>query len=356
MRRKLEDLKKGFLQFGDTADGDGEVLYKKISEIIINSEYLLKIADNVPLGQPFANIFFGGVHLLLLKEYKHKLSDYYSTIQSNNEIKPIDNSLKSIFIDFVKQYQDEIIEICKTKKVQTNEIGRCSFLIPGLNYIFDLTKKPLVLLELGTSAGLLLNYDKYGINYLNQNQITGDPNSEVQLECAVMGDVVPPIFDLPKVKKKIGIDLYPVNCRSSDESLWLLSLVWPKHIKRFNSLEKALNICKSSPATFELIAGDGFRNIENYLSEYGESEFTLCIYHSFAINQISKEEQDEYYDNLKAYTASNNKRIFELRVNWLPDSKHQLVLNEISDGEISTTELANIHHHGRWIEWLVFNI
>ncbi|MHA2276734.1 MAG: DUF2332 family protein [Candidatus Kariarchaeaceae archaeon] len=100
MRRALENLKKGFSQFGDTADGDGEILYKRISEIIINSEYMLQIADNVPPGQPFANIVFGGVHLLLLKGYEHKLSEYYSTTQPIEQVKPVDDYFEHIFIDF----------------------------------------------------------------------------------------------------------------------------------------------------------------------------------------------------------------------------------------------------------------
>ncbi|MHA2276735.1 MAG: DUF2332 family protein [Candidatus Kariarchaeaceae archaeon] len=211
----------------------------------------------------------------------------------------------------------------------------------------------LILLELGTSAGLLLNYDKYGINYLNQNQISGDSNSEVQIECAVMGDVIPPIFDLPKIKKKIGVDLYPINCTDSDNALWLLSLVWPKNIKRFETLKNAIEVCQKNPPEFELISGDGFQNIEKYLEEYDDPGATLCIYHSFAINQISKGDAEEYYDKLKLFSSKSNNTIFELRINWLPDSKHQLVLHEIKDGEISTTELANVHHHGRWIEWLV---
>ncbi|MHA2028458.1 MAG: DUF2332 domain-containing protein [Candidatus Kariarchaeaceae archaeon] len=353
MRRSFDNLKKGFHEFGEVALNDEEMLYKSICEIVVDSEYLLKITDNVPLGQPFSNILLGGVHFLLLKGVKHELSNYYATTNPPKGIKSVDDNLKEIFIDFVKQHEEQIVEICKTKKVQTNEIGRCSFILPSLNYLNSLTDKPLILVEIGASGGLLLNYNKYGLRYSDQKQIAGDPNSIVQLECEVIGTKVPPVLDLPDIKIKVGIDLYPIRCSNSDEALWLQSLVWPKNTQRFISLRNALEICKTDQSSYKLIQGDGFRDIERYLENYNDSGSILCIYHSFAINQISQEEQQQYYHKLKSYTSSFGNKIFELRINWLPESRHQLVLHEIHNGEILTTELANVHHHGRWIEWLV---
>ncbi|MHA2253564.1 MAG: DUF2332 domain-containing protein [Candidatus Kariarchaeaceae archaeon] len=353
MQRSFDNLKKGFLEFGEVALNDGEILYKSICEIVVDSEYLLQITDSVPLGQPFPNILLGGVHFLILKGFKHELSNYYATTDPPKGIKPVDDNLKEIFIDFVKQYEEQIVEICKTKKVQTNEIGRCSFILPGLNYLNSLTDKPIILVEIGASGGLLLNYHKYGLRYSHRKQITGDPNSIVQLECEVIGSKVPPVLDLPDIKMKVGIDLYPVRCSNPDEALWLQSLVWPKHIDRFRSLKSALEICRIDLSSYNLVQGDGFRDIERYLENYTDSGSILCIYHSFAINQISKEEQQQYYNKLKSHTSNFDNTIYELRINWLPESKHQLVLHKIHKGEILTTELANVHHHGRWIEWLV---
>ncbi|MHA2051702.1 MAG: DUF2332 domain-containing protein [Promethearchaeota archaeon] len=352
MQRTLEQLKNGFSGFKKVAFDDDETLYTSLCEIITNSETLLKIADNVSLEQPFANILFGAVHLLLLKGYRSKLSKYYATIQQSKNVRLVDNNLESIFTNFVNHNYKEIVEICKIRRVQTNEIGRCSFILPGLNYVQTLTKKPLILIELGTSAGLLLNYDKYNIKYSEKLSI-GDQNSPVTIQCDLKGQLTPPVFDLPKIKKKIGIDLQPIDCTDSEDSLWLQALIWPKNVQRLISLRKALEICRKNQSSFKFIRGDGFNDILTYIKDHNVLDSSLCIHHSFSMNQIPKPERENYYQNLKDYTKKSGNRIYELTIKWRDGEDPKYVLNEISEGKIVPTELAKVHHHGQWIEWLV---
>jgi hypothetical protein len=205
----------------------------------------------------------------------------------------------------------------------------------------------------GTSAGLLLNYDKYAIKYSDQRKVIGVHNSSVTIQCDLIGQLVPTINSLPEIKKKIGIDLQPIECSNLEESLWLQALVWPKNIRRLMSLRKALEICKTNQSSFELVRGDGFKDILKYIEEYNELGSSLCIYHLFSMNQISKQDREEFYEKLKFYSIKSGNRIFELTIKWLVEEDPKFVLNEIFEGGISTTELAKVHHHGQWIEWLV---
>ena len=66
MTRSLEKLKNGFLQFAITTETDNELLYAELCRIISDSEECLKLADNVPLGQPYPNILLAEIHYLLL--------------------------------------------------------------------------------------------------------------------------------------------------------------------------------------------------------------------------------------------------------------------------------------------------
>jgi hypothetical protein len=49
------------------------------------------------------------------------------------------------------------------RPVQTNEVGRCAALLPGFLMIARETGMPLRLLEVGTSAGLTLRWDRYRV-------------------------------------------------------------------------------------------------------------------------------------------------------------------------------------------------
>jgi hypothetical protein len=107
-------------------------------------------------------LFFGAVHYLLLKGADHPLKDFYPSIVSNP--KSYEDSFE-YFKDFCLTHRNEIESILKTKLVQTNEIRRCAYLYPIFCTIYEKVKKPLALIEIGTSAGLQLLWDKYSYSY-----------------------------------------------------------------------------------------------------------------------------------------------------------------------------------------------
>ena len=71
----------------------------------------------------------------------------------------IQNELKMyfpLFLAFCHTYESEIRHRLRTRRVQTNEVQRCAYLYPIFSKIQQQTKRPLGLLEIGTSAGLQL--------------------------------------------------------------------------------------------------------------------------------------------------------------------------------------------------------
>lgn len=351
MQRTFEKIKEGFKWFRDVTEADGDELYKSICNIIMNSEELMRLADNVPMGQPYPNIILGGIHYLLLQGADDPLKEYFATIQGKN-VRQVDEELPTNLFSFFEKYRSEMLEICKTKRVQTNDVGRCAFILPALAYLKNLIEMPLILLEIGTSAGLLLNYDQYGIEY-SDGKIGGRTNSKLKLRCEIRGSITPPRGELPQITKRIGIDLFPVDITKPNEALWLEALVWENNVSRFNTLRTAIEIAKQTNGNVELIQADGFRSILDILQKYLLPDHTLCIYHSFAINQISKEDKETYYESLKKYSDDNSLLIYEVTVTSDMNKVPKLLLNTIEKGDISTTTLAKMHYHGQWIEWLV---
>lgn len=177
-------LSNRFTAFAARECRGSSLLYEHLSEQIAVDDELLQLASYAKQGQPVPNLFFGAVHYLLRKAKIHELRKYYSSI--------VDNPKDAVtafpyFKDFCLTYQHEIIQIIENKFVQTNEVRRCSYLYPAFCYIYQKTKKPLALIEIGTSAGLQLFWDKYGYSYNSDSEVYGEALSELRIESEMIG-------------------------------------------------------------------------------------------------------------------------------------------------------------------------
>jgi hypothetical protein len=77
--------------------------------------------------------------------------------------------------------------------VQTNEVRRCSYLLPAVTLAARLAAPaPLALIEAGASARLNLGLDGYAYDY-GTGTIAGDPRSQLTLQCELRGGTPPPL-------------------------------------------------------------------------------------------------------------------------------------------------------------------
>src|SRR2546422_7938847 len=75
----------------------------------------------------------------------------------------------------------EVGDVMRSRRTQTNEVGRCAVLFPAL------PSGPLALVEFGASAGLCLLLDQF--HYELGSTAIGEASSPVHLRCAVAGPV-----------------------------------------------------------------------------------------------------------------------------------------------------------------------
>ena len=75
-----------------------------------------------------------------------------------------------------------LIPLLETRITQTNEVGRCSFLLPAFTAVHQSADGgPLALVDVGCSAGLHLRWDRYYYDY-GVAQV-GDPRAAVSIRC-----------------------------------------------------------------------------------------------------------------------------------------------------------------------------
>jgi hypothetical protein len=315
-------------------------LYEHLSIRIAEDDELLQMASHTSRDQPVPNLFFGAVHYLLLKGNSHELREYYTSIVENpREVVTAFGSFK----DFCILLKNEIIPILQSKLVQTNEVRRCSYLYPAFCYIYEKTNKPLALIEIGTSAGLQLLWDKYSYSY-NTHEVYGDSLSELRIISEIRGDKQTILHkQCPPVVTRIGIDLHINDLEDPEDALWLKSLIWPEHAERRNNFEKAVHCFKEH--SLELIEGDGVRLLPKLVSNI-PLESTLCVFHTHVANQILKDDKHKLMEYMQELGKVRD--VFHLYNNMWDLDLH---LDYYLDGKEYTETITETDGHGRWFHW-----
>jgi hypothetical protein len=315
-------------------------LYEQLSIKIADDDEVLQMASHVRQGQPIPNLLFGAVHYLLLKGKNHKLKEYYGSIVNN----PREAATAfASFKDFCLQHRNEIVSILKSKLVQTNEVRRCAYLYPSFCYIYEKTKRPLALIEIGTSAGLQLFWDKYCYSY-NSNEIYGNINSELIIKSEILGDRSPFLLNhSPPVTTRVGVDLHINDLNDPEDYLWLKSLIWPEHTERITNFEKAVRCLKEQ--SLELIEGDGVKLLTEIASKIPQ-ESVICVFHTHVANQIPQDDKYELIDRL--HKLGEVRDVFHLYNNMWDLHLH---LDYYLGGEEHKETIAETDGHGRWFQW-----
>jgi hypothetical protein len=362
-----------FRAFAKTTERDGGTTYSAISRAVADDDDVLALLDDAPLMQRRPLLLLAAVHFLLLSGAEHPLADFYDTVRfvrGRPDGPPSEGDVAVAFTDFCRVHRSEIEELTATRSTQTNEVGRCTALLPGLCHIaaqYD-CQEPLSLLDLGTSAGLNLLFDDYAYTYwapasgaLRQAGVAG---SAVALECTARDDLVHlPDLRLPVMAERVGLDLAPVDPFSDDKARWLLACLWPDNLPRFERLRAAIANVRAVPHPPRLERGDLLTDLPRVVATMpGDSP--LVVFHSWVAAYLGEDEQR----SLARQVAALGK---ERRVHYLycespfetpglptpsspvrregPDLATALV--HLGPGGGHAVRLADTHPHGYWIHW-----
>jgi len=145
----------------------------------------------------------------------------------------------------------------ETHGVQTNEVQRCTMLLPTFLAASTESELPLELIELGPSAGLNLLVDRYRYRYENGTCGPADALLELTTKEKPGGSVPRSLLSQELVvRRRRGIDLAPIDATTADGYLLLRSFVWPGLDERVARLDAAVETLRRMPERPEMIAGD----------------------------------------------------------------------------------------------------
>lgn len=231
---------------------------------------------------------------------------------------------------------------------QTNEIARSGMLLPGFLMIARETGLPMSICEIGASAGLNLNLDRF--SYAYGDAPWGDPSSPVQLAPEIR-NARPQLGGTLDVRSRAGCDIAPVDIADDGDKARLRSYIWPDQPARLQRLDGAIALAASHP--FELRREDAADFVCRQLAAR-PSGATFVLFHSIMWQYMPRQTKDDILAALDeaGRTATRNAPIARLRMEPLSadDPWATLSLTMWPDGE--TRRLAKCDFHGRWIEWL----
>lgn len=339
-----EVLSQKFTAFAKNECKGSSELYEFLALEIAKDNELLELCTNVRNGQPVPNLFLGAVHYLLLKGFEHKLKDFYSSIVV--EVKRPNDSFE-YFKEFCLINKNELIHLLQTKLVQTNEVRRCAYLYPVFSFIYEKTKKPLALIEIGTSAALQLLWDKYSYSY-NEIEVVGNKDSRLHITSKLEGNVTPFLLPTPPpVSTRVGMDLNTVDLSDAEEYLWLKSLIWPEHKERLMMFERAASYIKEYPV--QLIEGDGVSLLKGIVNGVS-NDSTVCIFHTHVANQMPIETRKQLLSIVES--IGKDREVFHIYNNIQDRDLH---LDFYLNGEEHKQTIAETEGHGKWFKWLLQN-
>jgi hypothetical protein len=323
-----EEIERQYRRFAERECRGYSDLYYRLALAVAADADIIRFIARMPVPQP--NLFFASVQFLT----------------GPNGMPGSQPELRAL----LGRRGDEIAELMRTRRTQTNEVGRCAVLMTAL------PPGPLALIEVGASAGLCLLLDRFHYDYGSMR--LGPPASSVHLRCAVTGPATLPTR-LPHVVWRSGLDLRPVDVRHETAVRWLLACVWPDHPERRKRLEAAIQLAKADPPP--VVAGDLVDDLPALL-EHAPERATLVVFHSAVLSYVSPARRTAF-----AGVLADASRLRDIV--WVSNEAPGVVgetsaATACSDGRflLSRTlfsgrrprdeHLALAHPHGAHLEWL----
>jgi hypothetical protein len=368
-----EPLADHFRGFAAVVERDGGIIYPAICRAVADDDEVLSILDGAPLHQRRPLLLLAAVHFLLLSGTEHPLAAYYDTVaavRGTPAPAPARGGVAAAFADFCRVHRADTERLVATRTTQTNEVGRCTALLPGLCVVASHYgwREPLALLDLGTSAGLNLLFDDYGYTYRAAEdgavRIAGAADAAVALECSVRGDLTHlPELRRPVVAERVGLDLSPVDPLSEEEARWLLACQWPDNPARFGRLRAALDNVRASAHPPRLERGDMLTDLAAVAATIA-GDGPLVVFHSWVAAYLDEPQQRVLVDQVAALGARRPVHHLYCESPFEtpglptppppvpregPDLATTLV--HIGPGPRPPVRLADTHPHGYWLRW-----
>jgi len=231
--------------------------------------------------------------------------------------------------------------------VQTNEVQRSWMVVPCFLEIARRTGVETIdLLELGSSAGLNLVWDRYRCEY--EAGAWGPADAALVLRGEERQPVPADLLRVPvRVRHRRGIDMSPIDVTRPEGALLLKSFVWADQTDRLERLDRGIETLRGDPPVLE--QGDVVERLPAILRERELGALTI-VYATAVLAYLGERRRQAR----KALADAG--REFPLAFVWTgqpsPDEHRFWGLWAHLWPENERLLLAHAGFHGQWLTWL----
>ena len=286
--------------------------------------------------------FLGGIHRLVLSGQAPELAARFPSVGGDGDAATAWPALLAALEAHPAAIRDALI-----RPPQTNEVGRSAALVGGFLVVARDTGLPLRVLEVGSSAGLNLRFDRYW--YESDGTGYGDAASPVRF-AGLWEEGMPP-FDAPiTITDRRGCDRDPIDARTENGRLTLLSYVWPGQTERFTMLRAALDIARDVPVAIDRAGIPDW--LAHQLDEPAPDRATV-VFHSIVWQYLTDSERATAEAALATAgtRATGNAPLAWLRLEPSADLTHTELRVTTWPG-VGERLLARCHYHLGPMQWV----
>lgn len=378
MARRCTTVDEAAEQFRTLAAAEGEAIpmYARLCEAIAADPDLAALLLEAPVAQRLPVLVLAAIHDTVLAEPDAPLHDWFPSVSGEPAPSTDPSAALRATVD---RYRDRIVELVRSRQVQTNEVNRCVGWRLALVSAADGDDRPIALVEIGASAGLNLRFDDYSIEVSGPGRApvaAGAADSTVLLGTDLLDE---PLADAlwsglgasaPTIGWRIGVDANPLDVTDADDARWLAACVWPEQSVRFDRLRAAVGRAIADPPTVR--RGD-LRTKTPALIESTPDGHHVMVTSSWTLAYLPKEDRRAFLETLHASAAGVEARGGRLSLltlepegslDWLVTDdlpadapatrQHASLLGWTALGAagIAGVALARAQAHLRWVESL----
>ncbi|MDB5429248.1 MAG: hypothetical protein JWP35_364 [Caulobacter sp.] len=285
--------------------------------------------------------FLGALHHLTLTGAAPDLAAQYPAAKPDTDWPALIGAAKQAVVE-----HHDAIAAFMTSPPQTNEVRRSLCLVGGYLTLAAATGLPLRCLEIGASAGLNVNWDRYAYRF--GEATWGDPASPVQI--AGDWDGPPPPLPAATVAEREACDVAPVDITDEANALRLQAYVWPDQLDRLERLRAAIAMARQSGLHVE--KADAAIWVAARLAP--RDGVATVLVHSVMWQYMPAETQASILATLARAAAAATPSAPVAHLSMEPDpanmAQMQVRLTLWPGGEEKL--LAEVHPHGASVRWL----
>lgn len=232
-------------------------LYSRLAQALADDAEVASLLLSARPGQARPVLLLAALHDLVLEQPHLPAAQWYPSVTGATTA-PEGDPWPDVRAAALA-HADRLREVIATRSTQTNEVNRSAY-VAALTAAAtaDRPHQPVALLEIGASAGLLLNHDRYRlqVRHGDHERTLGAVDSAVVCRTTDHADGLLPAerADQPVITSRTGLDADPIDLDDAQARRWLEACLWPDQPERLTRLRAAIRETRDKPPT--LVRGD----------------------------------------------------------------------------------------------------